>query len=80
MLLMKTTFFHQEGSGAGAKPEVSLRGLYSLRKSAQCNFPIKANIPLPTVAPPPLPVPSPGLVSKVFEDGDLLGLTGVTGP
>ena len=35
MLLMKTTFFHQEGSGAGAKPEASLHGLHSLGVSAQ---------------------------------------------
>lgn len=34
MLLMKTTFFHQEGSGAGAKPEASLHGLHSLGVSA----------------------------------------------
>ena len=55
MLLMKTTFFHQEGSGAGAKPEASLHGLHSLGVSAQGSFPIRADV-LPTAAPPPLPV------------------------
>lgn len=55
MLLMKTTFFHHEGSGPSAKPEASLRGLHSLGVSAHGSFPVGADSP-PTAAPPPLPV------------------------
>lgn len=77
---MKTTFFHQEGSGAGARPEVSLPGLHSLGKSARCDFPVKASILLGSDPFPACPGPPPPVCHlSVWRMGTCLELQGWLG-
>ena len=75
MLLMKTTFFHQEGSGAGAKPEDSLHGLHSLGVSAQGGFPLE-----PTFPDGRTPSPAREASSLRLWGRGPHGVTGVTRP